>query len=195
MPRRRRRRRKAQCPRIARCSGIAQSSAVPPSPRGSTGVSRPGPLFRALRLAPHKAGHGRRLVRPPQPRHGEVGGRSGQVVILSFGGGGRLTSGDECFARRLTSTLGAAAAPVVTPSYPFPGLPEDDGEDPGYSPGWRRGPRSPGSSPSGRRPAAAGAWAFRTLPACRTGRVRRSWPRGPHPAAPAARPARAPWWP
>ncbi|GFE25624.1 hypothetical protein Sliba_60770 [Streptomyces nigrescens] len=61
--------------------------------------------------------------RPPgEPRH-----RPAPVI---FWGGGRLTSGDECTARRLKTTLGTRAAAGVMPSYRLVGLQEDEGTAP-----------------------------------------------------------------
>lgn len=71
--------------------------------------------------------------------HGPSPDRS--VVV---GSGGRLTSGDECYTRRLTSNLGVRASPGVMPSYRLPGLPEDEPLPAMYSPGWRRRARSQG---------------------------------------------------
>lgn len=52
---------------------------------------------------------------------------SAMVPLLTCcGSGGHLTSGDECNARRSTSTLGTAEAQVVMPAYRMPGLPEDE---------------------------------------------------------------------
>ncbi|GGU95829.1 hypothetical protein GCM10010260_34200 [Streptomyces filipinensis] len=67
-------------------------------------------------------------------RRGANAGRRGAVwamvplltVSVVVGSGGRLTSGDECCTRRLTSNLGAERAPGVMPSYRLPGLPEDE---------------------------------------------------------------------
>ncbi|KFK86555.1 hypothetical protein IX27_26775 [Streptomyces sp. JS01] len=60
-----------------------------------------------------------------------------------------MTSGDECFTRRLISTLGKRRAQGVMPAYRMAGLPEDEGSSVGVLPWVETDPRRLGSSRRG----------------------------------------------
>ncbi|GAA0292232.1 hypothetical protein GCM10010302_33540 [Streptomyces polychromogenes] len=74
---------------------------------------------------------------------------SAMILSLSSGSGGLVTSGDECATRRSSSTLGGRKAPGLMPSYPLPGLQEDEAATPGLLPWVETHPSQWGTSRRG----------------------------------------------